>query len=363
MASRRRRHVSVARALLVCGALGCTAVAPSAWAQGATPSAADKETARSLMRTGDAKYAKADYAGAVADYRAADLIMGVPTTRLPLAKAQAKLGQLLEARDSALSVARIRKVAGEPPAFDGAREEASALARALAGRVPSLKLVISGADPSAVLSVTVDGKPVPAGLIGVPRKANPGGHAVVVKADGYETVKQIVQLKEGEQHDVPIALRKTGEPPATVPPAPGPGAPPEPSPGSETGTAPTPVGGDASEQPSSGGLSPLVWVGFGVGAAGLAVGAITGAVAAGKASDLRDRCPDDSCPRAETEDDYDSTYTMAHVSTVGFVVGGAGAALGLVALFAFSGDDEPDTATITVQPSIGLGTLGITGRF
>jgi hypothetical protein len=188
---------------------------------------------------------------------------------------------------------------------------------------------------------------------------------VEIKADGYETFKQVVTLKEGERLEVPVALRKTGDPAAPPPPAPGPGAAPGPAPGPGPGPEPTPGpdGGDTPAEPSSGGLSPLVWVGFGVGAAGLLVGGITGGIAAGKASDLKDRCPDNACPREETEDDYDSTYTMAHVSTVGFVVGGAGAALGLVALFALSGDDEADTATITVQPSVGLGSLGITGRF
>jgi len=359
MASRRRRYGSLARALLVCGALAGTAATPSALAQPAEPSAADKETARALMRSGDGKFAQGDHAGALADYKAADLIMKVPVTRLAVARAQEKLRQLLEARDSALSVARIPRAANEPTAFAAARKDASELAQALAGRVPSMKIVISGADPSVISSVSVDGRTVPPALLAVPRKVNPGGHAVVVKADGYATVKQVVQLKEGERLDVPIVLHPAGEAPATPQPRPTPGTPA----GPEPGPTPPPDGGDGPDEAESGGLSPLVWVGFGLGAAGIAVGAITGGIAAGKASDLRDRCPDDSCPRAETEDDYDSTYTMAHVSTVGFVVGGAGAALGLVALFALSGDDEPDAAQITVQPTIGLGALGITGRF
>jgi hypothetical protein len=81
----------------------------------AAPSDADK--ARALMKEGDGLYFSSDYAGALERYRAADAIMKVPTTGLAVARAQAALGKLVEARDQALTVARATGAANEPAIF------------------------------------------------------------------------------------------------------------------------------------------------------------------------------------------------------------------------------------------------------
>jgi hypothetical protein len=113
-------------------------------------------------------------------------------------------------------------------------------------------------------------------------------------------------------------------------------------------------------------------VGFGVGAAGLLVGVITGAVTLGQASDLKDQCPDDRCTEAQRED-YDAALALSRVSTVSFVVGGLGAAVGLVALLV-SGSDEPEETdsaharrtrapAVSLTPLVGPGMLGLMGQF
>ena len=116
-----------------------------------------------------------------------------------------------------------------------------------------------------------------------------------------------------------------------------------------------------------GGISPLVWVGFGVGAAGLIVWGITGGISMSKSSTLKDECTDGVCS-PDQESELDSATTLAHVATAGLVVGLVGCTVGLVSLFAFgSGSDEPDeTATdsaVVLRPLIGPTTIGLEGRF
>ena len=85
------------------------AVTPAANAQ----SAADRETARALMKRGDTAFDAADYRAALEAYETAHGIMQVPSTGVALARTQEKLGLLLEARNTVLAVARSR-LAGLP---------------------------------------------------------------------------------------------------------------------------------------------------------------------------------------------------------------------------------------------------------
>ena len=72
----------------------------------ADPNAADRETARELMQQGRDLRDKNDLKGALQRFKAADDIMHVPTTALPLAQVQADLGLLVEARDTLASSLR-----------------------------------------------------------------------------------------------------------------------------------------------------------------------------------------------------------------------------------------------------------------
>jgi hypothetical protein len=113
-------------------------------------------------------------------------------------------------------------------------------------------------------------------------------------------------------------------------------------------------------------ISPLVWTGFGVGLAGFIAGGVAGGVAASQASDLKDACGDlGNCNGAITQAELDETVTLAHVSTAGFAVGGAGVALGIVGLFLsdFSASPPPAGDKASVEPFVGVGGAGIRGRF
>ena len=74
------------------------------------------------------------------------------------------------------------------------------------------------------------------------------------------------------------------------------------------------------------GWRPLAWIGGGFAVAGLTVGSITGLTAISKTNELEPRCPSNICPPPQY-DDLSSARTMALVSTISFIVAGAGVAL------------------------------------
>ncbi len=105
----------------------------------AQPSAADKETARTLIGEGQKKFNAEDYQGALISWKGADDIMKVPTTGLRVGKAYEKVGKLVEALDVWLRVMRSQPKPGESKLFAKAREEAKGLAAAVTKRIPSVK--------------------------------------------------------------------------------------------------------------------------------------------------------------------------------------------------------------------------------
>lgn len=315
----------------------------------AEPSASDKETARALMKDGEAKREKGDLQGALQAYKAAHAIMGVPTTGLELGRVQADLGLLVEARDTLLGVTRIPVRPGESPAFAAARSEAQKLADELEPKIPSLTIALENVPEGAKPQVTVDGHPILEATIGVPRKHNPGKHVVAVTTAGGEK-KTEVELAEGESRELTIDLSDVGtaKPVETKP--------------VETPEEPEPT---PAPPPPPSQTSPLVWVGFGSAAAFGAVGAVTGILAFSKASSAKDGCVDNRCPPA-THDDIDGSKTFGTVSTVAFALAGAGALVGVIGLFSSGAPKEPAPAAAkgpSVRVVFGPTGLGLAGTF
>ena len=353
MASERRPRLALALVLALSAAGATTGAARTARAE---PTAADKETARSLMDQGQDKRDKNDLRGALKDFQAADAIMHVPTTGLEVAKTEVLLNQLVEARDVALTVSRIpERAGGDPAPFVDARNKARALADDLESRIPSIVVQLHGAPDASSPAVTIDGVTIPAAAVGVPRKLNPGSHKIVARAGDLEGHAD-VSVAERESKTVTVDLA----PPAPAASAPTPATPPE--------------GGSVDDGGSSSGHGKsytLAFVGFGVGVVGIAVGSITGAMSLSKTSTLKDQCPNDACPDAtwnssSFQDDKSSAQTLGTVSTIAFIAGGAGIAVGVVGLLLAKGATADASATTTgahVTPWIGVGSAGLSGRF
>jgi tetratricopeptide (TPR) repeat protein len=337
--ARRRRSrwaLALATALLA-------APLPAAQAAPRAPTAAQKETARGLMQLGDAKLRAGDAQAALDAYRAADEIMGVPTTRYAVGRACARLGLLVEAVDHLQGAVRYPKRPDEPAAFAEARTAAARLDAELATRIPTLHVRVRGPRGDIPVELTIDESPVDPRARGLPQRLDPGSHRVRALADGYRPAELEVVLEAGESRTVELALAPAASPEPASPPL---------------SPAPTPRGPAAAD--ASHGLPTASWAAFGVGAAGLVLGTVTGAISLARASDLADRCPDRVCDEAE-RDEHDTILALANASNVGFALGAAGAAVGL-SLWLFQHDDG-DGPQANFRPWLTYGGAGLGGRF
>jgi len=127
-----------------------------------------------------------------------------------------------------------------------------------------------------------------------------------------------------------------------------------------------------AEPGKKGGSKTLAFVAFGVGGAGLVVGAVTGLLAVGKHGDLADKCPDGKCT-TDQQSDIDSYKTMGTISTIGFIVAGVGGVTGAVLLFTSpkeSASAAPrsrfatvETKGVSLTPYFGGTSAGVSGHF
>jgi hypothetical protein len=299
------------------------AVSAPAWAE---PTAADRETARQLLDEGDKLAATKDMEGALARYKRAHEIMNVPSTGVEVVKALTALRRLVEARDLALAVGRMPVGPSEGQAFKSARAEAAVLAESLRDQIPTL--LIDPDEPKTGLLVTIDGNTVPTAALGSPRAIDPGTHELVVTAAGYDTWKTIVELKDRERKTLAVKLVKVA--------------------GVEPGT-PAPAQAQKPNEslvPRRSSKTP-VYIAFGVGGAGLALGTVTGLMSLSKVSSVKSSCVSDVCP-SSTRSDRDSASTMAWVSNISFGVGLVAAGVGTYLYF--RSPDEPATAKRGVRP-------------
>jgi hypothetical protein len=325
---------SFRRSCAILLAISHLAISTAAFAE---PTASDKETARALMKEADAKRDKGDLKGAYEGFKAAHAIMGVPTTGYLLGRSQVDLGMLVEARDTLLAVTRMPPQPGENETYALARTESQKLADEIEPKIPSIKVILTGLPEGATPSVTIDGQPISAPTVGVPRKHNPGAHAIVVTV-GSTTKKTNVELKEGETREVTVDVSAPAPEPAPVDEAPKPETP------ADTGPH----------------TSPLVYAGFGGAAVFGLVGAITGGLAFSKASAAKDACDGNLCPPS-AHDDISSSKTFGTVSTVTFALAGVGLAVGIYGLFSATPKTDANTAGVTLH--VGAASIGLSGRF
>lgn len=336
--------------------LAAVVLSLSVSAHAAGPNAADRETARSLMQQGRDARTKGDLQASLKAFAAADAIMHVPTTGVELARAQADVGQLVEARDTALRVTRMPEQKGEPKPFNEAREQAADLNEELEGRIPSLKITVTGLPPGREAIVTLDGNVLPAEVLGQARKLDPGHHVVDAKSGKADAQKE-VDLAEKDAKEVTLALTGLTAPvePEEKPP--------------ETKPAET----ETPQPQRSGATKAMMLGGFSLAGVGVLVGAVTGFLTLSKTNDVKSQCVNATqCP-PRTYGDIDSANSTATISTIAFAAAGVGAAVGVVGLIAGRPSAVPseqaekkepsETSKLRWQPWIGAGAAGIRGTF
>jgi hypothetical protein len=200
------------------------------------------------------------------------------------------------------------------------REKVSAAQKAaLSPQVPYVTLVLR--DAPAGTTVKWDDMLFNLPALGVPLPVNPGEHVVTTQAPGTSSVvtRVAVDKAERKQIDLKIGPPNSARPSPTVPMAPPP--------------AVLPTGVPRSEEADAGGpsASRKIWIygAGGLGAVGLVVGSITGALVLGKKGTIEDNCEGTRCNAAGKEA-ADSAKSLGLVSTIGFGVGIAGLATAAV---------------------------------
>lgn len=279
-------------------------------------------SAQSLYDEGVTAYGKGDFAAACPKFKASYDADKQPAPLFMLAKCEEKTGKIGSALVHFEEVLRVGGLENE------LRDQAARSVNDLAVRAPRLSLKRGGAPAAATAKVdgvifTIDGRPEP---------IDPGEHEIEVTAPSHEPKTTKITIKEGDKLDVEISM---GAPlPSSEPVAPPPvrEAPPE------TDVTPFLIGGG---------------VAAGVGVIGFVIAGVTGGM-------ILSECDGDlACPKRE--EDFDSGGLVI-ANYVGFGLGGAGIATGAVLFIVAavqSGSTDGSVEAARVLPVAGPGDAGV----
>jgi len=321
--------------------------------------ASDQERAgaRAAANAGADAMEQQSWEDAITYFTKAESLVHAPPHLVFIAQAHEKLGRLVEARENYLKVVREELAADAPKAFRDAQQTARAELEALEPRVPRVSVVVQGAGELPV-KVTMNGDPVPDGLVGVPRPLNPGDYEFQASAEGAQSHPSSLTLREGAKETVVLTLQANSAAGATA----GEGA---------TLQADGASMQDSGRQPGQGPSAMRIgsYVSLGVGVLGLGAGTYFALRSSSKRNEANDICSlqgDFSCPesRRDEVEELDSQADSAKtLSTVSFIVGGAGIAAGIGLYILSMDDDEAPTGRLSVSPWIGYRAAGVSGRF
>jgi hypothetical protein len=127
------------------------------------------------------------------------------------------------------------------------------------------------------------------------------------------------------------------------------------------------LSGDSTESSARAWQRPVGFVGIGVGAAGIAFGAVTGALALSASN--RFDCRDGNCPDA-TDQEISTYNNQRTLSSIGFIAGGVIAGAGLTLLLsaprkqdASRKESAPRKEGATVSASFAPTSVSVWGNF
>lgn len=157
--------------------------------------AATKSAARVVAEEALKLYDKGDYAGAYEKANRANDLVHAPTMALLTGRCLEKLGRWVEASEKYIEAARAPLEPGASAAQKSAQTEAEKARTALMPRIPSVELALDPPAPDA--QVLLDGKTVPAAMVGIKRPMDPGKHSVAVSRGGSSATQDFT-LKEAD---------------------------------------------------------------------------------------------------------------------------------------------------------------------
>jgi hypothetical protein len=223
--------------------------------------------------------------------------------------------------------------------------------REIDASLPTVVIVARGpnGEETEAVKVLIDGTVAAPRLDGRPIAVDPGKHHLRYELEGSAPIDEDVIVHAGEQNRrlapafhalgaAPPPLAPKGEGAAVVPPV-------------DTTAPPAPT------------RWPIV-AAFGLGAAGVGIGAVTGALAIGAKSTLDGECATKSSCPAAAQADIDRLHTMSTISTIGFIGAGVGIGAGVLLLVMRPASrPAPAPAAARVEPWIGPLSAGLRGSF
>lgn len=315
----------------------------------AAPTAADKATAKDLMKEGKELRAKGDHAGAAKKFAGAYAAFPSPITGLALAQEQIEVGLLVEARDVLASIGQMAPTPLESEDGKKARVDAGILLGELVPRIPVLEVAVGGAPAGAAVTLTIDGAAVALAAAEQGVRLDPGKHKVIAQWAGHEAQTAEVELVEKDRKKVTLTF-----PEGAV------ASDPKVEPTKPAGAAPS----ASSPAKSDGGPSGQRIAGIVAGGVGLAVLGVGGFLALSAKSRYDDaktsHCPSGACD-AEGKRLTDDAISRAGTATLFVGIGAAVAVTGVV-LFVVAPSGEAQKTGVT-SLGVGLGTLTLSGRF
>ena len=299
-------------------------------------SAQEDAAAEALFNKGLSEMEAGRYATACPTIKESQRLDPRMGTLFTLAECEAKGGMIASAVAHYDEYLRLfARLAPPQKATQAGRDKVSAAQKAaLSPHVPYVTLVLR--DAPAGTTVKWDDMVFNLPALGVPLPVNPGEHVVTTQVPGATAIVTRVTIDKDERKQVELKVGPQERPRESASPAgvAQPSAAPAAAPSSEEADAGT-----------SGSSRKLVMYGAaGLGAAGLVVGSITGALVLGKKSTIEDNCVGALC-NAEGKDAADGAQSLGLVSTIGFGVGIAGLATAAVLFFT-----EPKSAAAARAP-------------
>jgi hypothetical protein len=288
-----------------------------------------RAAARELGGQGVAAYKREAYAEALDKLERAYEVVHVPSLGLWSARALLKLGRWVEASERYVEVTRLDTSRGNQAIQEKAKKDAETELAALKPRVPGLELTVAGV-PRQDVTIELDGKALPAALLGTRIPIDPGPHRLQVR---YADQQQEKSFTADERQVVPISMQFREVAPAEAKPL-----------GNLAASPPAalPVDSGGSTQRTIG------WVAVAVGSGGVVVGGVVGALAMNQHSSLESSCQSGSC-WPSTASEVNSYNAKRSISAGAFIAGGVIAATGVVLVL--SAPREPRSVSLVIGPS------------
>jgi hypothetical protein len=319
-----------------------------------------RAVARRMAEEAATLFDGANYEEARDLFHRANQIYPAPTLEVWEARALDKLGRLLQAEELYTSVQRYRLRPEDPEVVHATLHESAVELEALRKRIPTITIQLVGANPSDPnVAVELDGKRLNPVVIGFPKPADTGTRIVRLLVNGRELQQVRLELKEGDR--TPVELHAAGNSASPAVTHPSVATRPRTRSSAEVAAEPNAAPGNRPATPWYR-LPTAGWISLGVGATGVAVGAITGALALSKHSTLTSHCAANGACAPEYGSDIDAFHAYRAASVAGFVVGGLGLAAGTSILWVFPAHNKGSAAQalrLQLTPSSAV----LAGRF